>query len=454
MSRSPVRPLGAVAPAALLSLAAVVGSLSPAAAQTLNEALASAYATNPTLASARADLRRVDESVPQALAGWRPSADLTTGGGYAASLGSTTSSQQSNLSSSEGLVIALDLRVRQPIYNFVTGPLVSQAKETVKAQRQQLSTTEQTVLLRAATAYLDVLRNQLVLEQVTQQQQQLERDLETARRRFALGELKNADVAQSEASVAKVKAQRAQAEGSLASSRAVYLEVIGRPAETLTLPQLPPNLPASEDEAIARSVQAPTVAAAGFAQRAASDGVDASFGQQLPQFSLQGDAGAASQSVLAVMTVPLFRGGAMDSQVRASKQQLAAREQDLEAQTRMARQQAISTWETYQSSNAMIASDEAQAKAAQIAAAGIRQEASLGLRTVTDVLIAQQQVLEAEVSLIGAKRDTLVGAFQLLAAVGDLTAQSLGLDVPYYDPKQYYDDVHDKWWGRSVGTPP
>ncbi len=152
-------------------------------------------------------------------------------------------------------------------------------------------------------------------------------------------------------------------------------------------------------------------------------------------FNLQGDAGAASQSMLALMTVPLSRGGALDAQVRASKQLLAQRQQEREAQVRSAQQQAATAWQAYQSAKSMIASDEAQVKAAQIAAAGIRHEASLGLRTVTDVLIAQQQVLDAEVNLISAKRDTLVGAYQLLAAVGDLTARGLGLDVAYYDPE-------------------
>lgn len=435
---------------AMVPLALLVAS-SPAAAQSLDEALATAYQTNPDLSAAEAGLRRSDEGVSQALAGWRPSADLSVGGGYAADLAGTSSgSQQSTLSSSEGAVVSFDFRVRQPIYNFITPAMVEQAKSNVKAERARLTATEQDVLLHATTAYLDVLRNQAILEETTRQQQQLERDLATAQRRFELGELRNSDVAQSEASVARARSQRTVAEGNLATARAAYVQVIGRPPETLTLPPEPQGLPASQEEAVARSADAPAVIAANYAVRAASDGVDISNGQQLPQFALQGDAGAANQSILAVMTVPLARGGALDSQVRASKQLQMQREQEREAQLRQAQQAAVQAWQSYQSAKSNVDSSKAQLKSAQLAADGIRREASLGLRTVTDVLIAQQQVLDADVSLITAQRDTLLGAYQLLAADGGLTAQGLGLDVPYYNPRAHYDQVRTQLWGSEA----
>lgn len=126
------------------------------------------------------------------------------------------------------------------------------------------------------------------------------------------------------------------------------------------------------------------------------------------------------------------------------------REQEREAQLRQAQQEAVQAWQSYQSAKSNVDSSKAQLKSAQIAADGIRREASLGLRTVTDVLIAQQQVLDADVSLITAQRDTLLGAYQLLAADGGLTAQGLGLDVPYYNPKVHYDQARTQLWGRDV----
>lgn len=436
--------------AALLPL--TLGAAAPARAQSLDEALAAAYMSNPTLSAAQASLRRADEGVPQALAGWRPSADLSAGGGYATDLANNNSSgtSQSNLSGSEGAVVSFDFRVRQPIYNFVAQPTIDQAKDNVKAERARLVSSEQDVLLRAATAYMDVLRNQVILEETTSQLQQLERDLETTRHRFELGELKNSDVAQSEASVAHARSQRTVAEGSLATARATYEQIIGRPPETLSLPPVPQGLPASQEEAVSRSADSPGVTTANYAEKAANEGVDISFGQQLPQFALQGDAGASSQSILAVMSVPLSHGGSLDSQVRASKQLQVQRRQERDAQVRQARQAAIQAWQSYQSAKSNVDSSTAQLKSAQLAAEGIRREASLGLRTVTDMLIAQQQVLDAEVSLVTARRDTLVGAYQLLSAVGGLTAQGLGLDVPYYNPQVHYDEVHDKWWGRGI----
>lgn len=437
--------------AALLPLALLAAA--PAKAQSLDQALATAYISNPTLSAAQAALRRTDESVPQALAGWRPSADLSAGGGYAADLGDNgNGSTQGNLSGSQGAVVSFDFRVRQPIYNFVTPPTISQAKDNVKAERARLLSSEQDVLLHAATAYMDVLRNQAILEDTTNQLQQLERDLATAQHRFELGELRNSDVAQSEASVAHARAQRTVAEGNLATARATFAQVIGRPPETLSLPPEPQGLPASQEEAVNRSADAPAVTAANYAEKAANDGVDISTGQQLPQFAIQGDAGASTQSVLAVMSVPLSRGGALDSQVRAAKQLQVQRQQERDAELRQAQQAAVQAWQSYQSAKSNVESSTAQLKSAQLAAEGIRREASLGLRTVTDMLIAQQQVLDAEVNLITARRDTLVSAYQLLASVGGLTAQGLGLDVPYYNPKVHYDQVHDKWWGSSIDS--
>jgi outer membrane protein len=437
--------------AALTFVASLCAAAPLALGETLDEALAKAYADNPTLLAARAQLRQVDEQVPQALAGWRPQADISGGGGYVNSTNSNNNNTQSNLSQSSGPAVAFELGIKQPIYNFITPATVHQAKNAVRAQRARLDAVEQQTLLLAATAYLDVLKNQAVVNLTTEQQQQLQRDLDTARRKYAIGELKTSDVAQSEASVARAKALRSQAEAALASARATYRAVTGESPGALELPAMPPGLPETADAAVKASPDNPNVIAADFAERAAEDGVDVSFGQELPQFFLQANVGPTQQTILGLVSFPLYHGGSMDSQVRAAKQLVAERRQEADAQRRQAEQTALSSFETLRSGQDTVASYEAQVKAAELAAAGIRRQGELGLRTVTDVLLAQQQVLEAHANLIGAQRDSLVNAYQLLAAVGKLSARDLALKVPYYDPLAHYEDVHNKWLGRDIG---
>jgi TolC family type I secretion outer membrane protein len=429
----------------VISLVAALAGIEPSRAETLNEALASAYLSNPTLWAAQAELRRADEQVPQALAGWRPQAGLTSGGGLAASQGG----ERTDLSSSNGAVFALDLRVKQPIYNFGTAASVKQAENAVKAQRARLTAVEQDVLAHAATAYADVLRAQNVLKLNAIHEQLMQRDLESVRRRFAAGELRRSDLAQSEAGLAQATAQRSQAEADLASARAVYRVWAGDLPGLLVEPGLPKGLPVTEEEAADQSAANPNVVAADYAVKTASEAVDVSIGQKLPQLFLQGDVRASSQSILGLLSVPLF-DGTLDPQVRAAKQLVNQRRLEADAQRRTARQAAIGAWQRSIAAKANIASYKAQVVAAQAAEDSVSREQALGLRTVETMLSTQERLLNAQVSLTGAQRDAFQTAIEVLASIGRLTARDLGLDVPYYDPEQHYNEVRGKWWGTGI----
>jgi len=427
-------------------LAVALTEVGPCSAQTLNEALASAYRSNPTLQAAQAELRRTDERVPEALAGWRPQADITAGGGAAASQGAN---QRSLLSASNGVVYALDLRVKQPIYNFETPASVKEAKSAVKAQRARLIAVEQDVLAHAATAYADVLRAQGVLELNKSHEELVRRDLESVRRRFASGELRKSDVAQSEASLAEATAQHTLAEANLASAGEVYRVWVGDLPGVLVEPELPKGLPATEDEVAQQSLTNPNVVAADHAVKEASRSVDASMGQKLPRIFLQGDAGASSQSILGLLTVPLY-DGTLDPHVRAAKQLVDQRRLEADAQRRIARQTAVGAWRKFVAARASITSYKAQVAAARAAEEGVGREEAVGLRTVENLLSAQDRLRNAQVSLIGAQRDAFEMAIEVLASIGRLTARDLGLDVTYYDPEQHYDEVRSKWWGTAT----
>ncbi|MBL8659696.1 MAG: TolC family outer membrane protein [Rhodospirillales bacterium] len=430
----------------------VVGTVSIGHAESLDDALVSAYVSNPTLLAAQAGLRHTDELVPQALAGWRPQAGASIGGGYAdsnsaaTSIGGTNSTH--NLSTSQGPTAVATLTVRQQIYKFGLSDTVSQAKNTVRANRAQVASEEQDTLLRAATAYVDTLKAQYDLRFSVDHQQLLKSELETTQRRLNLGEVRNSDVAQSEASYAAATAQRTQAEGLLAVSRETYRAVVGHEPGNLAIPDLPKGLPATEEQVLAAAESNPAVSAADYAERAARDGVEAAYGEKLPDFYLQASAEPTGGHVLALMSVPIYTG-VLDSKVRSAKELVEQRRLDADAQRLQARQSAMSAWQQLQTARANVNSFEAQVHAAELAAASVAREQNAGLRTVYDVLVARQQVLDSQLSLTGARRDAVVAAYQTLAAIGRLSARDLGLDVPYYDDKSHYRSVKDKWWGTG-----
>jgi outer membrane protein/adhesin transport system outer membrane protein len=435
-----------------LLVVAACGFSAPVAAETLEEALAATYTSNPTLQAARAELRATDELVPQALSGWRPTASINGEVGE--------EWEDSNISGDETRTPrSANLNITQPIYRGGrTVASTNQAESLVLAQREFLLGIEQDVLLQGVTAYMDVLRDEAVLQLNINNEQVLQRQLEAAQDRFTVGEITRTDVAQAESRLAGATAQRIAAEGQLISSRAIYRQVIGEMPGSLVETAPASNLPASEEETVAGSTSTPDVRAAEYAEQAAREGVDVVFGELLPQISLAGDLTTAedvstkngqtdSAAIIARITIPLYQAGGVDSRVREAKQRVSQRRQDIETQRRFAAQTATTAWRALETARAQIQSFESQVRAGEIALEGVQQEAAVGSRTVLDILDAEQELLDARVSLVQAQRDEVVASYQVLSAVGRLTALELGLPVETYDVERYYHEVRDKWWG-------
>lgn len=438
-----------------VALCAALAAL-PVEAATLYEALATAYASNPTLEAARADLRATDENVPQVLSEWRP----TLLG--EAQAGHQWNAQRKPLSLSEETdPRSVGVTVRQPIFDgFGTVYGTSEAENRVEAGRARLISTEQVVLLDAVSAYMAVVRDAAVLELNRNNEKVLEAQLQATEARFEVGELTRTDVAQAQSRLQGAIAARIQAEGQLTSSRAIYRQVIGEDPVDVAMPAVTPPLPASRDEAVALSQAAPNVQARQFDERAAKDNIEVQFSDMLPSVALEGsyerrqefatreseaDVGIISGQV----TVPLYQAGAPDSRVRQSKQRYMQSRRLTDEALRAAEQEAITAWQGLQTAFAQSQSFEEQVKAAELALEGVRQEQEVGARTILDVLDAEQEALNARVSLVSAQTDRVVAQYRLLAAGGALTAANLALDVEYYDPRQHYERVRNKFWGTG-----
>jgi TolC family type I secretion outer membrane protein len=439
----------------------------PAWSMTIDEALALAYNNNPTLQSQRASLRATDELVPQALSNYRPT--LTGTASYGRQWSNSVNNPVGGSGTNTGNPGSAGVTLQQPLFRGGrTLAQTQQAENTVLAARAQLLSAEQTVLFNAATAYLNVLRDQAVLDLNVNNEQVLRRQLQAVRDRFNVGEVTRTDVSQAEASLSTATASRVAAEGTLAASRANFVNVIGVMPENLTFPAKPLELPKSVQEATAAAGERnPNVIAALYIERAARYGVDLVTGELLPTVSLNGtlqrnfdqlssstlnrDNATNSASVTAQLSMPLYEAGSITSRVRAAKQTVAQNRQDILTQKRSAIENATRAYNNLLSTRAQIVSFQAAVRANGIALDGVRQENQAGLRTVLDVLDAEQALLSSRVNLVSAQRDATLAQYDVRQAVGLLTAVDLKLPVEQYNVENYYNRVRNKIWG--LGDP-
>jgi outer membrane protein len=463
----------------LASIAGVVVGLTAVStqAQTLTDALAEAYNTNPQLLAQRALLRATDEQVPQALSFWRPQVTFT------GQVGLNTSALQTppvspSLNGLGQIVSSSDRRhiitrpdlvqfqAIEPVYRG--GRTVAQTRQainTVESTRAQTLAVETSVFQAVAMAYLDVVRDQALVEVDRNNVDVLRKQLEATQDRFRVGEVTRTDVAQAEAALAQAQGTLVTQQGTLEISRAEYVRAVGHPPGRLMLPRERPVLPATREEALSLATNNNfSVISAKFAELAARDNIDVVRGQLLPQISVVGtldrsyDQSATfkgallnSAQITAQLTMPLYEGGAIYSQTRQAQQTVGQRRSQVDDARRAAVQTAAQFWSTLQAARASISSFAAAVRAAQIALEGTQQEALVGTRTVLDVLIQNQTLLQTQSQLVTAQHDAALAEFNLASAVGRLIAPELNLPVRLYDMEQHYREVKDKWIGFRGG---
>jgi len=419
----------------------------------LRMALAKAYLENPELEAARARLRAVDENVSQALSRYRPR------------LESESSFRVDDISTNrEDVTLQTSrtaLNLEQELYSGGSrGARLNAAEKEVLAQRARLELVEQDVLLKAVAAFTRVITAQRILEKALANERRLLRPLEAVRDRFRFGEVTRTDVAPAESRYAAAMAARREAEGDLRSAGAAFRRVIGDPPGTLIMPGLPEALPDDEAAALELVDETPLVRAAGFAAAAARHEIDEALAALKPRFSLNGEAsyvdepGASLdfQSNLALgatLTIPLYQGGREYSRVRQTRQTASERRHLLANARRAAAEEIVVSLEARDTARENLRALERSLRAAEIALEGVREEAQIGVRSVLDILDAEQELFEAEVALVEAERDEIVAAYRLKAAVGRLNAVELGLDASIYDPKAYYAEVRNAWFGTG-----
>jgi len=464
--------VGAIACAALASAGVA------ARGETLESAIVHAYQNNPSLNSQRASVRATDEGVPQALSGYRPKVTITGSGGEQ-SISTTNRVISPNLPADQppnrpaayaiqsgyNATYGAGATVTQTLYNGLQTPnRTRQAEAQVLAARETLRVTEQTVLLNAVTAYMNLLRDSAILDLQRRNVEVLQEQLRQTRDRFNVGEVTRTDVAQSESRLAAGRSQVLGAEANYKASGAAYRQVIGNDPGKLNAGTpvdrfSPHNLPAAIEFA---SASHPAVTTAQYNVDVAQMQVKVAEGALLPTLTLQGSFQKSfmtglngiesyTASVLGQLSVPIYQGGAEYSAIRQAKETLGQKRLDLDTARDQVRQVVVQSWGQLEAAKANIDATQSQVQAAEIALNGVREEARVGQRTTLDVLNAQQELVNARVSLVTAQRDRVVASYTLLSAVGRLSPPVLGLRVPVYEPEIHYIQVRDSWAG--VRTP-
>ena len=459
-----------VARVALMATTALTGvTMHRAWADTLEQALALAYQNNPQINSQRAATRATDEGVGVALSGYRPQVNATAqiGEQYLDTLSKGSGGIGYSKSSGTIATSSYGLTTKQTLFNgFQTASKTRQAEGQVFSQRETLRNTEQTILLNAATAYMNLLRDAALLELQRNNVKVLEATLRQTRDRLTAGEVTRTDLAQAESSLAAGRSSLHAAESNYTTSKSAYVQVVGvEPGRLASASPVDRFFPPTLNAALARAAtQNPNITVAMFNIDVAVEQVKVTEAVLYPVVSLNGSFqksfGSASQlsaleslggSVVAQVTVPIYQGGSEYASIRQAKETLGQRRIDLDTARLSVQQNVTQSWGQLEAAKAQVDSSTAQVTSSEIALDGVREEARVGQRTTLDVLNAQQALVQARTSLVTAQHDRIVASYAVLASVGSLSPQILGLHIETYDPMVHYQQVRDNWIG--VRTP-
>jgi len=428
-------------------LAAAV--VAPARADTLAQALAYGYENSGLLDQNRALLRAADEDVAQAIGALRPiiswsaQTALSTSSALRDAAPGTAGVASFDVSSSATLSASLLLYDGgQSRYG------IDAQKALVLSTREGLRGVEQQVLQRIVQAYMEVQRASAFVELRRNNLRLITQELRAAQDRFEVGEVTRTDVSLAEAALASARSLLASEEGGLTQAIAEFRAAVGRNPDGLA--QAPDaRIPGSlaEAQAIARR-EHPSIKGAQYAVTVAELNIARAEATTRPELSLTGsisvDDNFDDEEQIGIrMQQSIYSGGQLASQIRQAKANRDAARGDLLNTSRTVEQTVANAYSLLSVARASIEASTREVRAAQVAFDGLREEARLGARTTLDVLNAEQDLLDARATLVSAQIDETLAGYVVLAAIGRLTAEQLGLPVQVYDPVAYYNLVRN-----------
>lgn len=450
-----LRKLRHFGPRRVIAVALTLVTAQAALAETLQDAIAAAYETNPTLRRTRYQLKSVNENYVQARAAYGPTLSVSAQAAYqqTRSPGLGVDPQTGELvdrfSTNKSYPGQAVLSLNQPLYTGgqLRGQL-EQQRASVLSGQQSLKQIEQQVLQAVIASYASVIRDEARVQVATENVRVLEQQLRQNRARLKQQDVTATDVAQSEARLADGENQLATLIASLDISRSQYLQVVGHNPGTLApLPDLP-GMPRSSDEAYQRAeANNPQLLATKYTERGSSAAVATARGAGKPNVGLNVQAGyingqvspfdsrSYTRAVSATVTVtqPLFNSGAIRSKIRQAQANNDADQAAIDAARRTALQSVTSAWSQLYAARIGLSAGARQVQFAQVAFAGMRHEELAGYRDTIETLNAEQELTNAQLTFLLNRYNEYVSRAALLAAIGDLTVEKLAPDVPVYD---------------------
>jgi outer membrane protein len=456
--------------AAIFCAGAAAAYSAPASAETLADAIALAYDTNPNLQAQRSTQRALDETYVQARTGWRPQLSLQTQAVFDEFRTPAAARAQGIDTNGDGVPDVfvpakgsgirrdnsgqIGLNFSQPIWTGGrTAAAVSASEADILSGRETLRRVESQVMLAVIQAFVDTRRDQEGVRIRQENVTVLQKQLEESRARQEVGEITRTDVAQSESRLAAARALLSSAVAQLAISRASYAAVVGQnPGELQPEPALAYLLPSTADDAFGVAEKFnPVLRAQMFAEQASRARVAQARAERMPSVSVRAtygfggtlqpfDTGLFSRELTgsAVVSVPLFTGGLTTSRIRQQVERNNTDRINIETQRRTVLQQVTQAWNQWVASRANIDSTSEAVRAAQVAAEGTVLEQRVGLRTTLDTLNAEQELRNDELAAVAARHDEYLAAATVLSAMGRLEAKDLIPAVAQYDPKRNF----------------
>ena len=439
-----------------LSLFCFLVGLSPlASADSLQDALVSAYNNHPLLKAEQARLRAIDENYIQARAQSRPTIAIT--GSAAGSAVRTPFNfgpvQGAGNATITGTPIAGQLEVLQPIYQG--GRLKAQRRQAltaIMAARESLRQTEQDILLAAATAYVDVIRDEHIADIRRNNVRVLSRQKEAAQVRFDVGAGTRTDTAQAGSRLAAADIGLAAADAQLAASRAIFRRSVGRdPVALNPIPQM--IVPDTPEEMLTIALENnPRLNAARYNREASKYDVNIARAATKPSVSLSATAAAQREQILgfsqaealsltAQVSIPIFTSGLNQSRIRQAENVSTQRGYEVKDAEQGVTETLYRLWAQLDAAQRTLVASETQINAAKLAFEGVELEQEVGTRTVLDVLDAEQEVREAEINYINSQRELDVAIFQILAIMGTFTSEGLQLPADIYNPSDAFEGI-------------
>jgi outer membrane protein len=422
--------------------------------ETLAQAIAEAYRSNPSLLAQRYDLRAIDDQLGAALAGVRATIRAEISAGYKfTNPGDITQASRPLVDRLNSPYIhdndvSSQFVIDQPLSTGgKTSAEIAAARGDIRTAREKLRSNEGDLLLDIMTAYVDIRRDTQALDIRMANEAALVATLDEVSARREAGELTRTDIAQAKTQLQLARTLRNNAEAQLENSRSVFAALIGHYPGRLALEPMLPDMPPSIDEAfdIASHLN-PDLAAAIEGERASRSRIAAARAEGRPVLAARGIAGTMGPvspfhgydqdlywSGRLTLSIPLSAGGRTSAAISQALDRNNADRLRIEEARRRVVQQLVAAWNQLVTARRNVAVQEEQLKAAQIYYEGTFEEYRAGLRSTFDVLYAQSSLRESEVALLGSKRDQYVAQASALRQLGRLEIRDLLVAPTPYD---------------------